>query len=385
MRARAFPGCIVLSAFAVTGVWADPVLPQYRVTPLATPAGAAWAIPKAMNAAGNVAGDTPTSGVMWVGEVLVEIPLLPGADRMDVRALNSQGEVVGRAVNSGGVSTAFYFDQDAVVDLFPQSVVGEDAVAVDINDAGLIAGSATFLDAESGSLVQHAVVWQPGDSLATVIESPDISGASTAIAVNNAGQVLVQAGQASFLWQDGVVTGLGVLNMAMLDFNDAAAIAGFVLNEEDGRWLAVVYADEWFNVLHTLGGEDAQAWGLNNAGHAVGAAQIPTGQWHATLWTDETPIDLHELVADRIDGTLTLARRINDAGQIVAQSSGNEVFSSTWLLTPVTPDLDGDGVVGIGDLLQLLADWGPCACPSDLDGDGAVGMSDFLLLLENWG
>jgi choice-of-anchor B domain-containing protein len=53
-------------------------------------------------------------------------------------------------------------------------------------------------------------------------------------------------------------------------------------------------------------------------------------------------------------------------------------------------DLDGDGSVGISDLLMLLAAWGPCPdppdpCPGDLDGDGSVGIGDLLILLANWG
>ena len=49
-------------------------------------------------------------------------------------------------------------------------------------------------------------------------------------------------------------------------------------------------------------------------------------------------------------------------------------------------DLDGDGTVGVSDLLSLLANWGPCKrCPADFDGDGNVGVSDLLALLANWG
>ena len=55
----------------------------------------------------------------------------------------------------------------------------------------------------------------------------------------------------------------------------------------------------------------------------------------------------------------------------------------------VPGDLDGDGMVGITDFLQLLALWGPCGncdnCPADLDGDCDVGITDFLQLLANWG
>ncbi|MCH8316128.1 MAG: hypothetical protein IIA64_09160 [Planctomycetes bacterium] len=58
-------------------------------------------------------------------------------------------------------------------------------------------------------------------------------------------------------------------------------------------------------------------------------------------------------------------------------------------LNPRLGDLDGDGSVGVKDLLILLGDWGPCDdctdCPADLDGDCAVGVKDLLILLGNWG
>jgi len=50
------------------------------------------------------------------------------------------------------------------------------------------------------------------------------------------------------------------------------------------------------------------------------------------------------------------------------------------------PDIDGSGDVGTTDLLDLLANWGPCdACPADINSDGVVDILDLLLLLECWG
>ncbi|MCH8153114.1 MAG: hypothetical protein IH830_12180 [Planctomycetes bacterium] len=50
------------------------------------------------------------------------------------------------------------------------------------------------------------------------------------------------------------------------------------------------------------------------------------------------------------------------------------------------PDLDGDGSVGILDLLALLAAWGTDpGGPPDFDGDGTVGILDLLALLAAWG
>lgn len=49
-------------------------------------------------------------------------------------------------------------------------------------------------------------------------------------------------------------------------------------------------------------------------------------------------------------------------------------------------DLDGNGVVGISDLAELLGAWGTSPDgPPDFDGDGIVGISDFLELLGRWG
>ena len=49
-------------------------------------------------------------------------------------------------------------------------------------------------------------------------------------------------------------------------------------------------------------------------------------------------------------------------------------------------DLDGDGAVGILDLLVLLSAWGTDpGGPPDFDNDGTVGILDLLTLLANWG
>ncbi|MCH2137169.1 MAG: hypothetical protein MK101_11415 [Phycisphaerales bacterium] len=49
-------------------------------------------------------------------------------------------------------------------------------------------------------------------------------------------------------------------------------------------------------------------------------------------------------------------------------------------------DVDGDGTVGIDDLLAIIGVWGPWAgpCGPDLDHDGIVGVDDLLILLGSW-
>jgi hypothetical protein len=70
--------------------------------------------------------------------------------------------------------------------------------------------------------------------------------------------------------------------------------------------------------------------------------------------------------------------------------AGVPADQTLWVIAPVPGDLDGDGTVGITDLLALLAGWGPCPAPpapclADLDGDGTVGITDLLALLADWG
>lgn len=73
------------------------------------------------------------------------------------------------------------------------------------------------------------------------------------------------------------------------------------------------------------------------------------------------------------------------------QDSGTEAGIDAFVVdvlscTPCTYDLDGDGVVTVTDLLQLLGQWGQDpGGPPDFDGDGMVGVIDLLGLLGAWG
>ncbi len=50
------------------------------------------------------------------------------------------------------------------------------------------------------------------------------------------------------------------------------------------------------------------------------------------------------------------------------------------------PDTDGSGDISVPDLLNVLANWGPCpGCPADINGDNVVDLLDLALLLDCWG
>jgi GH18 family chitinase len=52
----------------------------------------------------------------------------------------------------------------------------------------------------------------------------------------------------------------------------------------------------------------------------------------------------------------------------------------------ISGDLNGDGIVSVNDILELLSEFGCIAeCDSDVDGDAAITVNDLLLVLSNFG
>jgi hypothetical protein len=93
-----------------------------------------------------------------------------------------------------------------------------------------------------------------------------------------------------------------------------------------------------------------------------------------------------------LDGVNSLVCTFNDASGCVTyepqvNSPTNFQNESGSIVVPCTAaDLDLSGGVEIGDLLELLANWGPCVgCDADLTGDDEVGIEDLLDLLASWG
>jgi hypothetical protein len=83
------------------------------------------------------------------------------------------------------------------------------------------------------------------------------------------------------------------------------------------------------------------------------------------------------------------ANQLPDSCDIASGSSADRNGNGVPDECDLPGDVDGDGSVGITDLLALLSAWGPCPgdpapCPADIDGDGSVGITDLLALLANW-
>ena len=77
----------------------------------------------------------------------------------------------------------------------------------------------------------------------------------------------------------------------------------------------------------------------------------------------------------------------NDPDQIYpvdgwTDNGGNTVSDEC---PPDCPDVDGDGMVGVNDVLAVVAAWGSDDPDADVNGDGIVGTDDLLAVIGAWG
>ena len=163
----------------------------------------------------------------------------------------------------------------------------------------------------------------------------------------------------------------------------------------------------------TMGWDGAMVW--HDAGGAALTEVVPefTGQSNSTwyrrsnsfnLETNEilklslTDIATGEIVVHdamgryavggAVPGTTPTGFRyfVGCSGDFPECTQGNTLAWDNLIIT-CYEDIDEDGSVGFGDLLNTLTAWGPCpeGCPEDLDRSGDVGFSDLLSVLTQWG
>jgi probable HAF family extracellular repeat protein len=304
------------------------------------------------------------------------------------QAINADGNVIANATGGGsGWTVPFTFQDGKLKRLGKEKAISS---AEDINDNGEIAGWETSLDDRPG-LKARAVVWRDGKP----VELPTLGGdAALAHALNNKGEVVglseVTPGTFDYhpvLWQGDEVIDLGLLREnagRAVDINESTVIIGnahgkggdlplrwedgtleelplpegissgtvFSINDEGtivgsfntiAEDASVVTAARWVNgepeLLASLI-EDGPgiAVAINSVGQVVGWSALDADAQNrvAVLWQGEIVTDLNDLIPDDSGYTLTNARAINDAGQIlVSANSDEDDFRHALLLSPV--------------------------------------------------
>jgi hypothetical protein len=132
--------------------------------------------------------------------------------------------------------------------------------------------------------------------------------------------------------------------------------------------------------------------GVNVANHPIAAFHYDSANRTAT-WTLSRPIETAEVLQLALsDGARDIVGNALDGEWSDGQSlypSGNGVSGGNFQmqLHVLAGDLDGDGTVGVSDLMALEAAFGQPAAGgvSDLDGNGVVDAMDYLTLKANFG
>ena len=127
-----------------------------------------------------------------------------------------------------------------------------------------------------------------------------------------------------------------------------------------------------------------QSASFDGVGHLPGGGEVSA----ATAVSGDGSVVVGS--SDSANSTISEAFRWTSSGGIVGRGINESGDIEGWVAqlpeSDCFGDVDGDGNVGVSDLLALLAAWGTDpGGPPDFDGDGTVGVADLLVLLGSWG
>jgi len=258
---------------------------------------------------------------------MVALPGLPNRPRTVARDINDAGVIVGSA-NAGGtdVGHAVLWSGGAIRDLgtLPGGYFSE---ALGVNALGQVVG---WSDTNGGSGLSgaHGFLYDTGaDTLTDLTPNADIGYAED---INDAGQVTgyrtAVGGYHAFRWQGGNFLDLGVLPGFAHSFGWAINAFGDVAGNStsaSGNSERLFRYNAGFG-LQNLGGTGQHnvALGLNSAGHVVGFTG--NSQKRAVRYTDANGLqDLNDLIDPSLGWVLLAAHDINDLGRIVGYAFNN--------------------------------------------------------------
>src|SRR2546427_12277335 len=239
---------------------------------------------------------------------------------------------VGASMTASGERHAFRWDKGTRTGLGYPAGCGTTSSGRAINDAGEVAGIFTNCDDKSQGARWANGVW-------TDLGHPTgLFWFTTGI--NDRGQITVTGESggvaAAYLWESGTFRNLGYLepgvaNAEADDINDRGQVVG-TSGTTSGNGHAFLWRSGTMIDLGTLGYDESSAYGINDAGNAVGSSKVSSdGRYHAAVWTTPHPDSGPVLDLGTLPGMMwSEASAINDHGQIVGQS-GNDTAQRLFL------------------------------------------------------
>ena len=344
----------VILVFTLSNAGTRAAAPQsYGITDLGT-LGGRMTFAYGLNDAAQVVGYSTTAfnshAFLWQNGQMTDLGTLNlgthTGNASAAYAVNALGTAVGNSPVSNGNPRAAMWRDGKIIDLTPDVAVYESSWASSINDAGRWTGSVQLEELPPW----HGFV---ADGFARTPIGHLGGGSSFPNDINNAGQVVgssytrivdgVEQGEHAFLWQNGVLTDLGVLPDDAE--SAAAAINSFgIIVGSSSRTNMATFQETHRPFLYDNGSMtaipvpsvDAQAADINDSGVVVGTMKASGGlsNNHAWVYQDGVVTNLNSLVVPGSGLHIAFAYAINNVGQIAGVAVDAQGFSHGVLLTP---------------------------------------------------